>query len=900
MARAEPGRATALRRAEPVQAAPVQAAPVQAAPVQAEPVQAAPVQAAPVQAAPVQAAPVQAAPVQAEPVQAAPVQAAPVQAEPVQAEPGQAGSPASGSPPRRSRRRWRRRALAALLLTPALGALLLLALAWPRSVLEAPEPTQLLRDRHGAFLAELPMVAGRAPETARNDAIPAWDDLGFWPVDAAAAPRVAAALIAIEDQRFWQHPGVDPQAVARALRQNLASGRRISGASTLAMQVARMQRPGPRTYPRKALEATTALLLVARHGRRAVLHHYLRIVPFGNRVRGVGYAARRYFDKPAADLSWAEIAFLASIPQAPARMNPFEPIGRARAVRRGARILDALRASDVISADEHALARAQLRVLRVPMRATRPAEMMHAILRLGASAAMGSARIDRSMPIVDTTLDLALQREIAAAARDHLDALRARGAENLAVLVVDLDPQRGPTVRAALGSADYFDDDASGAIDYLRVPRSAGSTLKPLLYALAHARGVLAPNQILDDLGRGAGGIVNSDGRYLGPLLPAVALANSRNVPAVDLLARLGLGAGYGFLADLDLHDGREPASTYGLGLAVGNLPVTLEGLTAAYAMLARDGRLAPLRWRQDDPIVRGRRVLPPSAARQVVGYLADPQARLPSFPRMGWGDLPFPVALKTGTSSRFRDAWTVAFTSRWLVAAWVGRPDARPMAGVTGYQGAAKLVHALLAQLHGDDADGLADGSFPSPPGHARTRVCALTGGAPGPACPRRTGVWRSENASPPAPCRAHHHVAVDRATGLLATASTPRAQIETRIAIDLPPRYADWLRQRGAPAARHAATSAPATRVRIIAPEANARYFFDPETPASMATLALRASVEGASPSAVIWTVDGVPIATAPPPYAARWRLRRGVHRIEARLPGGGASGAVTIRVD
>ena len=179
---------------------------------------------------------------------------------------------------------------------------------------------------------------------------------GYWEI-ADVPPRVVAATLALEDRRFWWHPGVDPVAVARAVWQNLASGDRVSGASTIAMQVARMQDPAPRNYLNKAREAATALVLTLRYGRDAVLRQYLKLVPYGNGSHGIAHAARFYFDKPVADLSWAEIAFLAAIPQAPSRMNPLLLDGRADAIARGHRILDALQERRVITETEHALGR---------------------------------------------------------------------------------------------------------------------------------------------------------------------------------------------------------------------------------------------------------------------------------------------------------------------------------------------------------------------------------------------------------------------------------------------------------------------------------------------------------------------------------------------------------------
>ncbi len=440
-----------------------------------------------------------------------------------------------------------------LLALPTIAWVAVVALALTRARLDAPAPTLLVRDRQGRFLGELP---------ARGD-----ERLGFWSLD-SVPDRVAPATLAIEDRRFFVHPGVDPLAVARALRQNVTAGRAGLGrldprhaggaACSIPGRAATCAKPSRRRPPCWSPPATAA---------RRCLRHYLRIVPYGNRIHGIAYAARRYLDKPVDDLSWAEIAFLAAIPQSPARMNPYDPAGKLRAARRGRQILGRLAAQGVLSAAEHAAALAEIDHLSVPPRAERPAEALQALLHYAQhSPERGSA----SKPLLDSTLDLDLQRESEWLAWRAVADAADRGAGNAALLVVE----RGTwQVRAAVSSTGYFDREHAGAIDYLRLPRSPGSALKPFVYALALERGVIAPNSVLDDLGPGAGGIVNADDRFLGPLLPRVALANSRNVPAVDLLARLGLEPTYDFLGDLGLHAHADPARRYGLGLAIGALP---------------------------------------------------------------------------------------------------------------------------------------------------------------------------------------------------------------------------------------------------------------------------------------------------------------------------------------
>ena len=218
--------------------------------------------------------------------------------------------------------------------------LLLLHEVHGRSELVSPPATPIFTDRYGAFLAE-----GTADEDA---------PLGFWDPPEVLPKRIVACLLAVEDKRYYEHLGVDFRSLLRALVNNLSGGPR-QGASTIAMQVARLQRPGKRTLWRKACEMGTAVWLNRKFGHESVLRHYLKIVPQGNRIHGVAYAARRYFQKPLADLSWAEAAVLASLPRAPGKMNLYRFEGRRKAFERAKLILNLLRTNGTL--DEENLAR---------------------------------------------------------------------------------------------------------------------------------------------------------------------------------------------------------------------------------------------------------------------------------------------------------------------------------------------------------------------------------------------------------------------------------------------------------------------------------------------------------------------------------------------------------------
>jgi penicillin-binding protein 1C len=792
----------------------------------------------------------------------------------------------------------RRKILAALLFFAAV----FLGIVIGRSGLEAPPASLLLRDRFGRFVGEV------AAEPERG--------YGFWPVD-QVPERVVAATLALEDRRFYKHPGVDPLALARAVRQNFESGERISGGSTLAMQVARMQAPGSRGYFRKGLEAATAIALTLRHGREGVLRHYLRIVPYGNQVHGINYAARRYLDKPVEDLSWAEIAFLAAIPQSPTRMNPYDPRGKARAIARGRRLLEVLHQRGALSAEELRVADAQIVRIGIPPRRQRPSYAMHVVLRFEKMLRAGQLAELEKKPLVDLTLDLDLQREASWLLADQVEKWRPRGAGNGALLVVD---QEGWEVVASLGSADFFAKDDAGAIDYLQVPRSPGSTLKPFVFGLALDQGLIAPNTVLEDLRRGAGGIGNSDGLFLGPLLPRVALANSRNVPSAELLARIGLDEGYNYFGRLGLHNHREAAAEYGLGMVIGSLPLGLEDLVRSYTVLAGGGLEHELVYYRGQPLLEPRRLLAENTARRITLFLADAGARQPTFPRQGQSEYPFAVAVKTGTSSQFRDALTVAYSSRYLVGAWLGHPDHRPMNGVTGYLSAAALVQKVLLHLHPELQDGLRATAFPPPAGERPVRLCPVSGKLAGRACGHQLLEYLPEGeADALEECRIHQLLGIDRRSGLLASHYTPKEEIEVRSFVELPAKYAAYLRENGLQPPPRALSEAggrsPASQLpqpaaglaaagkedlRIVSPRQGQRLLLDPETPAEMATLALQVEVDP-EPLQVLWLVDGRPYRLEDYPFTARWPLEPGEHTFQAQIPATGRkSGLVRVLVE
>jgi penicillin-binding protein 1C len=690
----------------------------------------------------------------------------------------------------------------------------------------APPGTPIVYDRNGAFLAQIGHSSSD-PRGAKRI------DYGYWPLD-RVPERIARATLVLEDRRFQSHAGVDARAALRAFWNNLTQGRRKEGASTIAMQVARMQAPGPRTFANKLREAATALAIVARNGREPTLAHYLRLAPYGLGSHGVAHAARFYFDKPVDDLSWAQVALLAAIPQSPGRMNIARESGLRLAVARARHAIGALEKEGPLDATQADLARRELAAMR-PFDMKRRPEALHLALRYERLVREGRVQTaSPADPRIRATIDLAIERDTMTLARRYLSIFRNAGARQVAVMVAE----RGANaILADVGSADYADPRA-GAYDFTRVARSPGSTLKPFVYALALERGALESTDLLQDIPEGASGVANADGLYLGPMTPRQALANSRNVPATNLLRRVGLAANFDFLHELGLHNLDAPAESFGVSMAIGALPTRLEDLMRAYAALADDGVMRDLSFAARETSAPPRRVMSLDTARLVTSFLSDPQARLPSFPRYGPLEYPFAVAVKTGTSQNYRDAWTLAFSNKYLVGVWMGRADANGMRGLAGANSAARLAHAVMTHLHGATPGEIAPETFPAPPGRIAVDLCRADAG---PGCALALREWVKPEriaAAGPAPT---------------------------------PARLAD-------------ATTAPANLV-IATPEHNTHVWRNPEQPQSLNRLALKLA-EGAPDSQIVWIVDGAPVALAQAHETVFWPMTPGAHRIQARL--------------
>jgi penicillin-binding protein 1C len=522
---------------------------------------------------------------------------------------------------------------------------------------------------------------------------------GIWRYPVAldqVSPLYVQTLLTYEDRWFRWHPGVNPVAMARAAWQWLAYGHIVSGGSTITMQVARLIDPRLAGKPSRSLGAKLrqvlrAVQLEMHYSKDQILAMYLSRAPMGGIVQGVEMASRLWLGKSAHGLSAAESALLVALPQAPSRLRPDRHPDAAQAARD--KILDRMAESGRWTAAEVADAKLEA-VGAPPLRSRWMAPL--AAQRLIRETAAGAPRGARSVrpAVIASTLDAEIQDSVERMLLDRVDALPPK--VSMAVLVMDNDTL---AVKAYAGSADFSDDTRYAHVDMVSGIRSPGSTLKPFLYALALDDGLIHSESLLMDVPMSFGGYApgNFQAAFSGPVSVAQALQRSLNVPAVDLLDRVGPA----HFASVMLGGGvrlRMPAGAVpNLSLILGGGGTTLEELVGAYRALARDGMSGRPRLRPDMPRQESR-MMSPGAAWIVRDILEG--GGHPDRPFYQAGTPGKQVAWKTGTSFGFRDAWAIGVTDTWTIGVWVGRPDGTPNPGFFGANVAAPLLHDIVSAL--------------------------------------------------------------------------------------------------------------------------------------------------------------------------------------------------------
>jgi penicillin-binding protein 1C len=597
---------------------------------------------------------------------------------------------------------------------------------------------------------------------------------------------------------------------------------------------------------------------------------------------GVEAASQRYFGKAASQLDLAEAALLAGLPKAPSALDPRRHRAAARQRRR--HVLERLQAMGWIDASAFARANSAKIALKRPRRLRHPT--LHAtdwaLARLRRGGQRGG---DHRL-----TLDLPLSRDIARIVRDHLDSIAGAGATQASVVVLD---HTTCDVRTLVGSRGYFRGE-HGAVNGALSPRQPGSALKPFTYALAFERGD-SPASVVADIETRYGGPRgefkprNYTGDFSGPVLMADALGRSLNVPAVRVAQRMGARALLTRLRELGFASLRRSAAHYGLGLTLGNGEVTLVELAQAYATLARGGKACRARLLAKDPASPEHAVFSPGVAFVVAHALAEQHLRLEAFGPANALMFDYPVAVKTGTSTDFRDNWAAGFAGRYTVAVWIGDFEGRSLNHLSGARGAGPLFARVIQRVIGRQRP-----KRKAPPRDVlRTTVCALSGKLPGPHCPHRRSLFVQRAAAPRARCAWHRTIALDKRNGLRAGPGCEERHVQEEVYTVLPPLYAQWQSEQGQrqpPAAfsPRCPSSAPGLgQLAIVHPKAGDVYLLEPGYDRRTQSIELRARTDRPVPR-VIWRIDGRKIAAASFPYRARWQLAAGRHVLTVEAPG------------
>jgi penicillin-binding protein 1C len=569
----------------------------------------------------------------------------------------------------------------------------------------------------------------------------------------AVDPRFIHALVALEDKRFWDHQGVDPLAIVRAAWSDLVAMRRVSGGSTLSMQLARLLEPRRRTIPNKLVDMFRALQLDARMSKREILAAYLSRTPYGKNLEGIESAARSYFGHDAQHLTPLEIATLLAVPQGPVRFAP-NPQNVERLRSRRDQILDKLIAAGVFSTADAVAARAEAHAVAPPAKlGTMPREAHHAAVWYRARS--------RGETHIRTTLDRGLQAMVEKTVAMETPDLVRRGIHNGAVVVVD---HRTREVVALAGNLELDDLNHGGQIAMFDRPRSPGSTLKPLLYALAIDRGLALPGYLVADVPSEFGTYRprNFDGDFAGLVTLREALGKSLNLPFIDLLNQFGVETFVGELQRSGVSPMRARPGVHGLSLIVGSVELTPLEIANLYATLAEGGVSRPLRMLASDPAGKPGTLYGAAAAYLTREALA--QKDRPDFPkRRDINKLPPQIHWKTGTSFGYRDAWSVGSDPAYTVAVWVGNVDNTPSHELVGSEAAGPLLFDVLDSL----ANRTRGATLPPVPVDlVEIEVCTYSGHIAGEACTSRTKALANMTSVPTTPCPYHQIYEVDHKT--------------------------------------------------------------------------------------------------------------------------------------
>jgi len=588
--------------------------------------------------------------------------------------------------------------------------------------------------------------------------------------------HVRLATLAIEDAEFYLHPGFSVRGILRAIVKNLARGE-LTGGSTITQQLVKNALLSPeKTIIRKIREIILAVGVELTFTKDQILEMYLNEVSYGGTAYGIQEAARLYFNKDVDKLTLAEAALLAGLPKSPTKYSPFGP-SPDLGLERQRRVLDLMVVNKYLTREQAEAAKSES-LKFAPNRTDIKAPHFVMFVRQALVQKYGEEVVEKGGLEVVTTLDLSIQKMAEEVVRSELERLAGLKVGNGAALVIDV---KTGEILAMVGSKDYFDTEHDGNVNVVTRPRQPGSAIKIVNYAYALSNGYTPATILLDTpisfsvAGQPPYTPRNYDGTYRGRISLRSALAESRNIPAVKVLASYGVSKMLEMGQKMGITTWNDP-SRFGLSLTLGGGEVKLIDLAKVYATLANYGRrpeftailrvtnyknrvleenqclktpgLLSLAQAAEAmrPSCEGEPVLDPRVAFLLIDILSDNSARAPAFGT--YSQLVIPghdeVVVKTGTSNNLRDNLTVGFNQNYLVAVWVGNNDNSPMNRVaSGVTGATPIWNKIMRALLADQENH----PWKIPDGLVRIPICSLTGTLPCEGCPTRFEWFLEEN---------------------------------------------------------------------------------------------------------------------------------------------------------
>ncbi|HBD93786.1 MAG: penicillin-binding protein 1C [Spirochaetes bacterium GWF1_31_7] len=690
--------------------------------------------------------------------------------------------------------------------------------------------------------------------------------------------EIIKSIIQFEDKRFYYHIGVDFIAVARASFHNSKEDEIVSGASTITMQLARLLHNHSHRFFGKIAQCLDAFIIELTLGKKQIIAQYLNRAPFGPAIIGIETASKIYFEKTNSHLSLAEATFLAGLPNAPVKLNPYKNFDALK--KRQEVILAALLKAKKITDLEYQTALNEK--ITLSTKEAKYQSMHFTEYILSENPKPGK---------ITTTLDYNLNSNITEIIEDYVFVNSKQGLTNASCIVID---NENGEILGMVGSSGYYKGE-SGAVNGVLSKRQPGSTLKPFIYALAlengYTQGSVIPDVEIEYTGYDDRLYIpqNFTGTFNGPVLLKDALGRSLNVPAIRLTNSLGIDVFLKKLKEVGFNSLNQNIDHYGLGLVLGNGEVTLMELVNAYSVFANNGikkKIVSIKSndkRKDD--ADEKIYFSKETCFLIKNILMDDNIRIAAFGITNPLLFDFPIAVKTGTSNNWRDNWVIGFTDKFTIGIWVGDFEGAPMNQLSGTSGAGPLFHKIAYMIIKNYYKEFYP-QIPSPPdGLIKEVVCSKSGLLPNKYCNEYSTIYINKDIPITEFCNFHISVKIDSRTGGIAKDNCPEKFTQNKEFLYLPSVYHKWQSNMNIPIyskeldkLNHPAVD---RKLEIIKPKHNDVYIIEPGYDTSKQSLELQALIYPPVDS-IEWIIDGISLTKAPFPYSASYILRKGNHNV------------------